>query len=129
MDPVVALFMLIGLLMASPWVPPGTRVLRSEPLLVDMLAGAMLGVGLWHALWHGLLQLGDRQGQLSLVSGAVMAAVALLLGVAHGSAPWHRSPWLMRVHAALQPVAGPLVVALALCFAVATVELVRQRLH
>lgn len=123
-----SLFMLVGLLLASPWVPPGTRVLRSEPVLVDLLTGGMLLTGLWQVLWHGLPHLGDFWGAAALVSGAVMVAVALLLGVEHGSAAWRNNRHTTRAHAALKPLAVPLVVGLALCLAVYAVALVRLQL-
>ena len=51
---VVAVFMLVGLLMASPWVPTGTRRLRSSPNMVDGLASGMplvIALGLCFGLY------------------------------------------------------------------------------
>ena len=96
---VVAAFMLVGLLMASPWVPPGTRRLRSSPNTVDLLA-----------------------------SGAVMVAVAVLLLLEHGGDGWRRQPVMVRAHALLKPFAAPLVVALGLCFGLYAFALVRLNL-
>jgi len=125
---VVAAFMLLGLLMASPWVPPGTRRLRTNPRSVDLLASGMLLAGLWNALWYGLRYPAEFWGVAALVSGAVMVAVAVLLLVEHGGDGWRRQGVMIRAHALLKPLAAPLVVALALCFGVYAVALVRLNL-
>ena len=125
---VVSVFMLLGLLMASPWVPPGLRVLRSKPGVVDVLASGLLLAGLWNSLWHGLRFWADFWGQAALVSGLVMVAVAILLLVEHGSDGWRRPRAALRMHAALKPLAGVLVVALALCFCLYAWGLVRLNL-
>jgi hypothetical protein len=125
---VVSVFMLLGFLMASPWVPPGLRVLRSKSRVVDVLASGLLIAGLWNSLWHGLRHLADFWGQAALVSGFLMIAVAILLLVEHGGDSWRRQPAAVRAHAALKPLATVLVVGLALCFGLYAVALVRLNL-
>ncbi len=125
---VVTVFMLLGLLMASPWVPPGLRVLRTSPALVDKLACGLLLAGLWNALWHGLRHLGEFWGQAALVSGFLMVAVALLLLVEHGGDFWRKQAAAGRAHRALKPLAPALVLGLALCFCLYAVALVRLNL-
>lgn len=125
---VVSVFMLLGLLMASPWVPPGSRVLRSKPGVVDVLASGLLLAGLWNSLWHGLRHLTDFWGIAALVSGAMMIAVAIVLLVEHGSDGWRKRRAAVRAHAALKPLATLFVVGLALCFVLYTVTLVRLNL-
>ena len=125
---VVAVFMLLGLLMASPWVPRQLRVLRASPNVVDTLASGLLLAGLWNALWHGLRHMGDFWGQAALVSGCVMVAVAVQLLVEHGGDFWRRQPVAVRAHRALKRIATWLVVGLALCFGLYAVALVRLNL-
>jgi hypothetical protein len=125
---VVSAFMLFGLLMASPWVPSGLRVLRSRPAIVDVLASGLLVAGLWNALWHGLRNLTNFWGVAALVSGLVMIAVADLLLVEHGSDGWRKQAVAVRAHAVFKPLAAPLVIGLGLCFLLYTVTLVRLNL-
>jgi hypothetical protein len=125
---VVAVFMLVGLLMASPWLPPGTRRLRSSPNMVDWLASGMLLAGLWNALWYGLRHLAEFWGVAALVSGAVMVAVAVLLLLEHSGDAWRRQPVMVRAHALFKPLAVPLVIALGLCFGLYAFALERLNL-
>ena len=125
---VVCVFMLLGLLMASPWVPPGWRVLRSKPGWVDVLASGLLLAGLWNLFWYGLRHLTDFWGIAALVSGVFMMGVAILLLVEHGSDAWRRQAVAVQAHAALKPLAAALVVGLALCFGLYAVTLVRLNL-
>ena len=125
---VVCVFMLLGLLMASPWVPPGWRVLRSKPGLVDGLASGLLLAGLWNLLWYGLRHLTDFWGIAAMVSGAFMMGVAILLLFEHGSDAWRSQAMAVRTHSALKPLAAALVVGLALCFVLYAVTLVRLNL-
>ena len=122
---VVSVFMLLGVLMASAWVPPGLRVLRSNPAVVDVLASGLLLAGLWNTLWHGLRHLTYFWGVAALFSGFFMIAVAVLLRVEHGSDVWRRQRVAVRVHSALKPLAGVLVVGLALFFGLYAFALVR----
>lgn len=125
---VVSVFMLLGLLMASPWVPPGLRVLRSRPGVVDVLGSGLLLAGLWNSLWYGLRHLGDFWGLAALVSGILMITVAVLVLLEHGSDVWRRQSAAVRAHAVVKPLAVVLVVGLALCFGLYTVALVRLNL-
>ena len=124
----VSAFMLIGLLMSLPWVPPGFRVLRSRPGAVDVLASGLFLAELWNALWYGARHLSEFWGLAALISGSVMVALAVLLLVEHGSGAWRRQPFLVRLHTALKPLGASLVAVLALCFAVYAVGLVRLNL-
>lgn len=125
---VVSVFMLLGLLMSSPWVPPGLRMLRSKPGIVDVIASCLLLAGLWNSLWHGLRHLTDFWGVAALVSGFLMIAVAILLLVEHGSDSWRRQTVAVRAHSALKPLSSVLVVGLALSFGLYTIALVRLNL-
>lgn len=125
---VVAVFMLLGVLMASPWVPTRLRVIRPKPNVVDTLATGLLLAGLWNSLWYGLRHMANFWGQAALVSGLLMVAVAMLLLTRHGSHGWRRRPAVVWVRAALKPLAGILGVALALCFGLYVWALVRQAL-
>ena len=125
---VVAVFMLLGILMASPWVPHRLRMLRTTPHIVDTLASGLLLAGLWNALWYGLRHLAEFWGQAALVSGCVMVGVAVLLLVEHGGDFWRRQPVAVWAHRVLKPIATVLVVGLALCFGLYAVALVRLNL-
>jgi hypothetical protein len=125
---VVCLFMLLGLLMASPWVPPGFRILRVTPGIVDVLASGLLLTGLWNLLWYGARHLSEFWGVAACVSGAAMVSVAVLLLVEHGNDVWRRIHLAVRAHALLKPLAIPLVFGLATCFAVYATALVRLNL-
>jgi hypothetical protein len=124
----VAAFMLIGLLMSLPWVPPGLRVLRSKPRAVDVLASGLMLAGLWNALWYGLRHLSEFWGLAALISGCVMFAVAILLIVEHGSGGWHRHSFAVRLQSAIKPFRTSLVAGLAVCFVIYVVALVRLNL-
>lgn len=125
---VVTVFMLLGLLMALPWVPTELRFLRTTPALVDVLASGQLLVGAWNVFWYGARHPGAFWGLAATVSGLLMIAVALLLLVEHGSDRWRRIAWIVRAHAWLKPHAMPLVAGLAVCLALYSVTLVRLNL-
>lgn len=125
---VVSFFMLLGLLMALPWVPPGSRILRSRPGTVDVLASGLLLSGFWNVLWYGLRHAFECWGVAALVSGVLMIAVAVLLLVEHGGDSWRRQPLMVRAHSVFKPLAVPLVAGLSLCFVLYAVALVRLNL-
>jgi hypothetical protein len=125
---VVCVFMLLGLLMAMPWVPPGLRILRVRPGIADFLALGLLLTGLWNFLWYGSRHLNEFWGLAAFVSGLAMISVAILLLVEHGSEAWRRQSLVVRAHSVLKPLAIPLVVGLAICFAIYATALVRLNL-
>lgn len=125
---VVCVFMLLGLLMALPWGPPGLRQLRTVPATVDVLATGLLLSGMWNALWHGSRHWSEFWGVAAFVSGMLMMAVALLLLVAHGSNAWRRQALVMRLHAILKPAAAAWVFGLALSFLLYATALIRLNL-
>ena len=124
----VAVFMLVGLLMSLPWIPPGLRVLRAKPGVVDALASGLLVAGLWNSLWYGLRHLSEFWGLAALISGCVMTGVAILLLVERGSDAWRHRSVAVRVHSALKPFGALLVAVLAICFVIYAVALVRLNL-
>ena len=124
----VAAFMLVGLLMSLPMVPPGLRVLRARPGLVDVLASGLLLAGLWNSLWFGLRHLAEFWGLAALASGSIMIAVAVLLLFEHGSDSWRQPSFAVRIHSSLKPFGPFLVAGLAIFFIIYSVALVRLNL-
>ena len=121
----VSAFMLIGLLMSLPWLPPGLRALRSSPRAVDVLASGLMLAGLWNSLWCGLRHLSEFWRVAALSSGSVIIAVASLLLVERGSDAWRRQPVAVRLQSALKSLQTSLVISLTCCFVIYAVALVR----
>jgi hypothetical protein len=125
---VVCVFMLIGLLMALPWVSPAFRVLNLQKKTAVRLSSGLLLAGLWNALWYGLRHPSEFWGIAALVSGFTMIGVAALLLIEQGRETWAGRPWALRSHAVIRPLAIPLMAALAMCFVLYATALVRLNL-
>lgn len=122
---VVALFMLVGLLMALPWVFPGLYILRPRSGVAVVLASGLLFAGLWNLLWYGLRHLSEFWGVAAFASGVVMSAVAVVLLIENGTEAWSRHYLIARTYAVLKPVRLPMLIVLTACFAIYTTALVR----
>ncbi len=125
---VVAVFMFLGLLMALPGVLPMLRIPRLKPTTVNTLATGLLFAGLWNSLWYGLRHIGEFWGQSAVISGSLMISVAVLLLVEQGADRWRQVRFMVRAHAVIKPLRIPLVIGLALCFALYALALVRLNL-
>jgi len=125
---VVTIFMLLGLLLVSPWLPNRLRVLRENPALVGALGAGLFAAGLWNALWHGLRHLGDFWGLAALVSGTLMVAVAILALQQRSQFGASRTGWLSRSYRFIRPLSLPISVGLLACFLLYATTLVQLNL-
>lgn len=122
---VVTVFMLLALLLLSPWPAQLVAWRRAGAAACRTLAFGVLTAGLWNALWHGLRHLGDFWGIAALVSGLLMVAAAVLsLRSGAADAP---HPLAGDQHG-LKSLTAVLMGALAACFLLYAVTLVRLNL-
>lgn len=76
---VVAVFMLLGLLMLSPWDKLSLGAKRYKPSTANFIGTGLLLTGLWNSLWHGLRYIEYFWGIAGLVSGTFMVLVAIMI--------------------------------------------------
>jgi hypothetical protein len=122
---VVTVFMLLALLLLSPWPAQLVAWRRAGPAACRTLAFGVLSAGLWNALWHGLRHLGDFWGIAALVSGLLMVAAAVLSLRSGAADSPHPSAGAPARSKSLTPV---LMAALSACFLLYAVTLVRLNL-
>jgi len=125
---VVTVFMLLGLLLVSPWLPNRLRFLRDNSALTGALGAGLFAAGLWNALWHGLRHLGDFWGLAALVSGTLMVGVAVVALEERSQFGASRIGWLSRSYRAIRPLSLPISVGLLACFLLYATTLVRLNL-
>jgi peptidoglycan/LPS O-acetylase OafA/YrhL len=80
---VMAICMLAGIVLLSPWRPARMAGGRAAPAI----AGLVLLAGMWNALWHGLRHLDTFWGLVALATGLLMMATGLLVLRAQRAAP------------------------------------------
>ena len=80
---VVTVFMLLGLLLVSPFCFFSLKRYREKQGLVTFIGFGLLLSGLWNTLWFGLSNPLIFWGQAALVSGVFMVAVACLIIGSH----------------------------------------------
>lgn len=123
---VEAVFMLLALLIMSPWPISGLGDVLNNATLVKPVGMAILAAGAWNTFWYGLRHLGEFWGTAALVSGILMMAVAVIILVEQGG------PGNLPVNNALQAVYKPvkpletlLLTGLLACFLLYAITLVR----
>ncbi len=83
---VMTVFMLLGIVLLSPWLPAGMEQWRATGVRTQPLAMLLLLAGAWNTFWHGLRNLDNFWGIAAVVSGLLMmAAAALLLAAGRAS--------------------------------------------
>lgn len=122
---VMAVFMLLGLLLVSPW---EWLSLRNRPAVVGAAGTGLLIAGMWNALWHGLRHLDDLWGLAALVSGILMIAAAIIALAERGRAGSASSGLARAAFKIVKPLSLPIAVGLIACFLLYSITLVRLNL-
>lgn len=124
----VTVFMLLGLLLVSPWPWLSLRGLRARPALVAAIGAGVLVAGGWNTLWHGLRHLDSFWGLAALISGLLMMAVAIIALVEHGKPALLASRPMLGIYALIKPWARLVTAGLLGCFLLYAIALLRLNL-
>jgi len=122
---VMAVFMLLGLLLVSPW---KRSTLLGRPSVVRAASVGLMIAGMWNALWYGLRHLNDFWGLAALISGILMVAVAIIALAERGTAGSSSSGFVIRAYKMVKPLSLPIIVGLLACFLLYSITLVRLNL-
>ncbi len=125
---VVAIFMLFGLVLVSPY-SLLTRSLQKKVVAgADWLAGGLLIAGLWNFFWYGLRNFETFWGAAALMSGVFMMAVAVIVLKEHGSAQLASNSAISMIYNVLKRLYWFWVIGLLLSFLLYATTLIQLNL-
>ncbi len=125
---VVTVFMLLGLMMLSPWDKVSLGGQRDNPRTATTIGIGLLLLGLWNSLWHGLRYLDYFWGIAGLVSGVFMVAVAFMLLKQYAKPAIADHTLVTKANGFLQPMKAVWLVGLLVSFLLYSVTLIQLNL-
>jgi hypothetical protein len=125
---VVTVFMLLGLLMASPWGKCSLGTKRQNYHLANTIGTGLLLAGAWNTFWHGLRYLDYFWGLAGLVSGVFMMLVAVGILTKYGSNFLALNTITLSVSRAIKPFSMVWLMGLLLSFLLYGVTLIQLNL-
>lgn len=120
---VVTLFMLLGLLILSPFSALNLRNRLSPNACLWAGRGVML-LGFWNSAWYGLQHLDRFWGWAALVSGIAMVLTGLMIQAAHSTAP----AWLAALIKKITAIKSLVLLVLLGSFLLYAITLIRLNL-
>ena len=125
---VVTIFMLLGLLMVSPFSKVSLGDKRHNTQVANVIGNGLLLAGLWNALWHGVRHIEYFWGVAALVSGVFMVLVAVMIIVKYGSSSLSSHAVLVSIEQKISPLSLLWIVGLFGSFCLYAVTLVQLNL-
>lgn len=122
---VVTIFMLLGLLMASPFSMVSLGRQRQHALVANTIGYGLLLAGLWNSLWHGVRHLEYFWGVAALVSGVFMVLVAVIILVRYGRNALFFHSVLQSVYQKISPLSLLWIAGLFCSFCLYAVTLIQ----
>ncbi len=120
---VVTIFMLLGLLVISPWSKLSLGTLRANIKMINFIAGGLLLTGLWNSLWHGLRYLDHFWGLAALISGFFMVVTAVIIFVDYG-----KKTGFEKIYSCIKPLSLFWLIGLLVSFLLYAITLIQLNL-